>query len=204
MSKGPVFRFLLKLSATSCSLNLDLLSSTDSHSMDDDYLEQSLPLTLFIYHLFFFFFIPSWCFFFPSFILSFPAPKFLQPSPDSLHTSVLAFIKVGCTDKRISLLRLHQSCHVRSVKISGGGLGRRKCLKVSHKNSFIHQDRPLIWDGERDCFMKVPLDSIRPRMVQLNVTEAAVWSHAFTVASRSFLRMCGWKWGRWTHDGQFI
>lgn len=67
-----------------------------------------------------------------------PSPKFLQPSPDSLHTSVLTFITLCCTDKRISLLRLHQSCHVRSVKIRKGGLGRRKCLKVSHKNSFIH------------------------------------------------------------------
>lgn len=67
-----------------------------------------------------------------------PAPKFLQPSPDSLHTSGLTFITVGCADKRISHLRLHQSCHVRSVKISRGGLGGRKCLKVSHKNSFIH------------------------------------------------------------------
>lgn len=67
-----------------------------------------------------------------------PAPKFLQPSPDSLHTSGLTFITVGCADKRISHLRLHQSCHVRSVKISRGGLGGRKCLKVSHKNSFVH------------------------------------------------------------------
>lgn len=70
--------------------------------------------------------------------LPLPAPKFLQPSPDSLHTSGLTFITVGCADKRISHPRLRQSCYVRSAKISGGGLGRRKCLKVSHKNSFVH------------------------------------------------------------------
>lgn len=101
-----------------------------------------LSLTLLIYHLFFppFFADPLLILmlrlsFFHPFL---PAPKFLQPSPDSLHTSVLTFITVGCADKRISHLRLHQSCHVRSVQISEGGLGRRKCLKVSHKNSFIH------------------------------------------------------------------
>lgn len=59
------------------------------------------------------------------------APKFL---PDLSRTSVLTFITLGCTDKRISLLRLRQSCHVRSVRMSAGGLGSQKCLKLSHKN----------------------------------------------------------------------
>lgn len=99
-----------------------------------------LSLTSLIYYLFFLFAHPLLILMlllsvFHPFL---PAPKFLQPSPDSLHTSVLTFITVGCADKRISHLRLHQSCHVRSVKISEGGLGRRKWLKVSHKNSFIH------------------------------------------------------------------
>lgn len=100
-----------------------------------------------------------------------PAPKFLQPSPDSLHTSVLAFITVGCTDKRISLLRLHQSCHVRSVKISGGGLGRRKCLKVSHKTvSYI---KTGWYEMERET-VSARCPWVCSQTVQLNVTTAAV------------------------------
>lgn len=82
-----------------------------------------------------------------------------NPSPNLLRTSGLIFITAGCTDKRISHLRLQQSCHVRSVKISGGGLGGRKPLKVSHKNIFI-QAADTRWREQREAFKKVSVDSV--------------------------------------------
>lgn len=73
-----------------------------------------------------------------AFLLAHPtlvlAPLLLPDHPpDSLQPSGLAFITASRADKRISHLRLLQSCRVRSARIRRGGLGAKESVsKVSH------------------------------------------------------------------------